>query len=185
MLTRRREQSSFIFDNKLRDKLLFEDAVFTFSRRYFWAYNSLTTINDSMWVMIGTYHDTFTSDFWLGRHPTLWPHPDPDSTEGRNYLAQLSHLRGELDGAAGGLRALIRANEQLKQKIDVFREQVYSGSSVRENRSAVEQGENIKILTAVSMLFNPLTFVTVSLTTSATTSIALSTCSCTRQGTTS
>lgn len=135
--------------------------------------------------MIGAYHDTFTGDFWLGRHPTLWPHPDPDSTEGRSYLAQLSHLRAELDGAAGGLRALIRANEQLKQKIDVFREQVYSGSSVRENRSAVEQGENIKILTAVSMLFNPLTFVTVSLTTSATTSIAPSTCGCTRQGTTS
>lgn len=155
-----------MFDTKLRDRLLFEDAEFTSSRRYFWAYNSLTVINDSMCSIINAYHDTFTRDFWLGKHPTLWPHPDPESIEGRNYLSQLGNIRHELDWSINSLRALIKSNEHLKQEIEIFREQVYSGSSVRENRVAVEQGENIKILTAVSMLFHPLTFVTVSKTTS-------------------
>lgn len=151
-----------MFDLKLRDKLLFEDNDFTFSRRYFWAYNSLDSINDSIKAMIRSYSDTFTPDFWLGKHAALWPHPDPEGVEGRNYLAQLGHVRHELESSVGDLRALARSNEQLKEKVEGFREQLYSGSSVKENRIAVEQGENIKILTSLSMLFLPLSFVTVS-----------------------
>lgn len=150
----------------MRDGLLFEEADFTFTRRYFWAYNSLTTINESIYSIIDAYNETFTLDFWLGKHPTLWPHPEPDSAEGRNYLSQLGNIRHEFDWSINNLRALVKLNDQLKQKIDILREQVYSGSSVRENRAAVEQGENIKILTALSMLFHPLAFVTVSITAS-------------------
>ncbi|KAF3763635.1 hypothetical protein M406DRAFT_323229 [Cryphonectria parasitica EP155] len=150
----------FIFDLKLRDQLLFEDADFTFSRRYFWAYNSLSMVNDSIRSMINAYSDTFTPTFWRGQHPTLWPHPDPESAEGCNYLAQLDHLRHELEAAMRDLKALIKANEQLRREIENLREQLYSGSSVKENRTTIEQGENIKILTGVSMLFMPLTFVT-------------------------
>lgn len=155
-------QNKFVFDLKLRDKLLFEDADFTFSRRYFWAYNTLDTVNDSIRSMIGAYHDTFNHDFWLGKHPALWPHQEPESEEGRNYLDQLGHLRHELEWCMIGLKALMKSNEQLREKIESFREQLYSGSSVKNNRTAIEQGENIKILTGVSMLFLPLTFVTVS-----------------------
>lgn len=60
------------------------------------------------------------------------------------------------------LGALIKANTELKQQIESLREQLYSGSAVKENRMAIEQGENIKILTSVSMLFLPLSFVMVS-----------------------
>lgn len=112
--------------------------------------------------MIGAYYDTFNHDFWLGKHPTLWPHQDPESEEGRNYLTQLGHLRHELEWCVNGLKVLMKSNEQLREKIESFREQLYSGSSVKNNRTAIEQGENIKILTGVSMLFLPLTFVTVS-----------------------
>ncbi|PSR92346.1 cora-like Mg2+ transporter protein-domain-containing protein, partial [Coniella lustricola] len=150
----------FMFDLKLRDQLLFEDADFTFSRRYFWAYNSLAMVNDNIGSMLDAYADTFTSSFWLGQHPTLWPHPDPDSLEGVNYLARLATLRHDLEASLRELRALIKSNEQLRREIDNLREQLYSGSSVKENRTTIEQGENIKILTGVSMLFMPLTFVT-------------------------
>lgn len=151
-----------MFDLKLRDQLLFEDADFTFSRRYFWAYNSLAMVNDSIRSMIDAYTDTFTPVFWLGKHPTLWPHPDPESIEGANYLARLGALRHELEASLRELRTLIKSNEQLRREIDNLREQLYSGSSVKENRTTIEQGENIKILTGVSMLFMPLSFVTVS-----------------------
>lgn len=150
----------FMFDPKLRDKLLFEDADFTFSRRYFWAYNSLGVVNDGMKSMISAYTDTFTPDFWAGRHQTLWPHPDPESTEGRHYLDQMGVLRQELEHAVEDLKAVVKANQKVRQEIVSLREQLFSGSSVKESRRAIEQGDNIKILTGVSMLFLPLTFVT-------------------------
>ncbi|KAI3402059.1 hypothetical protein diail_4033 [Diaporthe ilicicola] len=150
----------FMFDVKLRDKLLFEDADFTFSRRYFWAYNSLGVINDGIKSMISAYTDTFTPEFWAGRDRTLWPHPDPDSAEGRNYLAQLGTLRHELEHVIEDLKQVFKANELVRQEIVSLREQLFSGSSVKESRRAIEQGDNIKILTGVSMLFLPLTFVT-------------------------
>lgn len=152
-----------MFDLKIRDKLLFEDADFTFSRRYFWAYNSLARVNDSIRSMINAYSDTFTPEFWSGQHPTLWPHSDPESAEGCNYLAQLGRLRQELECSMKNLKAVIRSNELLRREVDNLREQLYSGSSVKENRTTIEQGENIKILTGISMLFMPLSFVTVSL----------------------
>lgn len=151
-----------MFDVKLRDKLLFEDADFTFSRRYFWAYNSLGVINDGIKSMISVYTDTFTPEFWAGRDRTLWPHPDPESVEGRNYLAQLGTLRQELEQVIEDLKQVFKANELVRQEIVSLREQLFSGSSVKESRRAIEQGDNIKILTGVSMLFLPLTFVTVS-----------------------
>ncbi|ROW02459.1 hypothetical protein VMCG_06145 [Cytospora schulzeri] len=154
------KEYQFMFDPKLRDKLLFEDADFTFSRRYFWAYNSLGVVNDGMKSMISAYTDTFTPDFWAGTHQTLWPHPVPDSPEGRHYLDQMGVLRQELEHAVEDLKAVLQANEQVRQEIVSLREQLFSGSSVKESRRAIEQGDNIKILTGVSMLFLPLTFVT-------------------------
>lgn len=156
-------QTDFIFDLQLRDKLLFEDADYTFSRRYFWAFNCLAMINDSIKSMITAYTGTFSDKFWLGKDPNLWPHPDPESLEGRNYLRQLVRLRDGIESSIDNLRELIKSNDHLRQQIESFRDQLYSGSSVKENRLAIEQGENIKILTGVSMLFLPLSFVTVSL----------------------
>lgn len=160
-------QNKFIFDLKLRDKLLFEDADFTSSRRYFWAYNTLVLINDSMGSMINAYKATFTAEFWGGKHPILWPQPAPTAPESarqewQRAQEQMVQVRSELEWSIDDLRGLVKSNLQLQHKIESFREQLYSGSSVKENRTAIEQGENIKVLTGVSMLFLPLTFVTVS-----------------------
>lgn len=155
-------QSDFIFDIDLRDKLLFEDVDYTYSRRYFWSFNCLAMINESIKSMISAYDGTFSDSFWQGKDPSLWPHPDPESVEGQSYLAQLRLLRYELEWSMDDLGSLIKSNIELKQQIESLREQLYSGSAVKENRMAIEQGENIKILTGVSMLFLPLSFVMVS-----------------------
>ncbi|KAL8376027.1 hypothetical protein RB595_007235 [Gaeumannomyces hyphopodioides] len=161
--------SQFMFEVKLRDKLLFEDKYFTYSRRYFWAYNSLALINDGIKSMIAVYGDTFDADFWEGRHRTLWPLPPVGEEEGeegvsaearRNYLDKMAALREELKRTMHELWAVHHRNEALRKEIKSLREQLFSGSSVKESRRAIEQGDNIKILTSVSMIFLPLTFVT-------------------------
>ncbi|KAL2023739.1 hypothetical protein VTK56DRAFT_1453 [Thermocarpiscus australiensis] len=151
--------NQFMFDVRLRDKLLFEDSHFTYSRRYFWAYNTLGVINEGIKSMRAAYISTFTKDFWAGRHPTLWPHPHPDSAEGRDYAARMDVLRQELESAVGELQQTHDKNEATRTEIRSLREQLFSGSSVKESRRAIEQGDNIKILTSVSMIFLPLTFV--------------------------
>ncbi|KAK0625298.1 hypothetical protein B0T17DRAFT_492557 [Bombardia bombarda] len=151
----------FMFDSKLRDNLLFEDKYFTYSRRYFWAYNTLGVINEGIKSMRTAYLDTFTKDFWAGRHKTLWPHPDPDSPDGRAYRARMAVVRKELESVAvAELQDMLDKNEATRTEIRSLREQLFSGSSVKESRRAIEQGDNIKILTGISMVFLPLTFVT-------------------------
>ncbi|KAK3346739.1 hypothetical protein B0T25DRAFT_592806 [Lasiosphaeria hispida] len=152
----------FMFDARLRDKLLFEDKDFTYSRRYFWAYNTLGVINDGIKSMRAAYIDTFTKDFWAGKHATLWPHPEPDTLEGGAYAGRMEVLRQELEAAMRDLQEVYDKNERTRTEIRSLREQLFSGSSVKESRRAIEQGDNIKILTSVSMIFLPLTFVTVS-----------------------
>lgn len=145
-----------MFDPKLRDKLLFEDAAFTYSRRYFWAYNTLGVVNDGISAMRSAYESTFTAAFWAGAHPTLWPHPTPSAAE---YLAA---PRADLEAALADLAAVQARNERTRAEIASLRDQLFAGSSVKESRRAIEQGQNIKILTNVAMVFLPLTFVTVS-----------------------
>lgn len=147
-----------MFDAKLRDKLLFEDQHFTYSRRYFWAYNTLGVINDGIKAMESAYWSTFTPAFWAGRHQTLWPLTDPSAA----YLGKLDIVRQELERTVGELGEIHGKNERTRKEIANLREQLFSGSSVKESRRAIEQGDNIKILTGVSMLFLPLSFVTVS-----------------------
>jgi len=149
-----------MFDGRLRDKLLFEDKDFTYSRRYFWAFNTLGVINDGIKSMRSAYLDTFTKDFWTGRHPTLWPLSDPDSPESREYLLRLHPLHLDLETAITDLQDIYDRNARTRDEIRSLREQLFSGSSVKESRRAIEQGDNIKILTSVSMIFLPLTFVT-------------------------
>ena len=148
-------QNHFMFDPKLRDKLLFEDATFTYSRRYFWAYNTLGVVNDGISAMRAAYESTFTPDFWAGQHSTLWPHPSPSAAE---YLAA---PRADLEAALRDLAAVQTRNERTRVEIASLRDQLFAGSSVKESRRAIEQGQNIKILTNVAMVFLPLTFVTV------------------------
>lgn len=152
-----------MFDHRLRDKLLFEDKHFTYIRRYFWAYNTLAVINTGIKAMIAAYVDTFNDDFWAGSHPLLWPHPSPpQSPDAIEYAAKMAILRRELDKVVSDLGEVLKRNERTRKEIENLRDQLFSGSSIKESRRAIDQGDNIRILTMISMLFLPLTFVTVS-----------------------
>ncbi|KAH7322864.1 hypothetical protein B0I35DRAFT_407286 [Stachybotrys elegans] len=153
-------QAEFMFDRWVRDKLLFEDKHFTYIRRYFWAYNTLAVINTGIKAMISAYVDTFTDAFWDGSHPLLWPHPAPESREGVAYRSKMALLRRELDKVISELGEVLKRNERTRKEIENLRDQLFSGSSIKESRRAIDQGNNIRVLTMISMIFLPLTFVT-------------------------
>ncbi|KHE80986.1 hypothetical protein GE21DRAFT_1275760 [Neurospora crassa] len=152
--------SQFMFNSELRDGLLFEDENFSYSRRYFWAYNTLGVINVGIDSMVSAYKETFTQEFWEGKNEKLWAHPYPNTSDGQDYAKCMGVLRQELDREVKNLEMVRKRNEKTRDEISSLREQLFSGSSVKESRRAIEQGDNIKILTMVSMLFLPLTFVT-------------------------
>ncbi|TVY80629.1 hypothetical protein LSUE1_G003971, partial [Lachnellula suecica] len=157
----------FMFNGDLRDKLLFEDEEFTYSRRYFWAYQTLGIMNNGIKAIIDAYEDTFTDDVWDGKHKTLWPMLEPDSDRNVYWKKRMAHLRKDFEREVKQLGKLYEENDDRRKEIRTLRDQLFSGTSVLESRKSVElsavtilQGHNIKLLTLVSIFFLPLTFVT-------------------------
>lgn len=157
----------FMFNAQIRDALLFEDGEFTYSRRYFWAFQTLGIMNDSIKAMVDAYRDTFTEEVWQGRHKTLWPLLDEHSPRNVYYKRQMAKVRQLFDVEIRNLERMVEENNRQRGIIQSLRDQLFSGTSVLESRKSVEgtlitvqQGHNIKILTLVSMVFLPLTFVT-------------------------
>ncbi|CZT21516.1 uncharacterized protein RCC_07379 [Ramularia collo-cygni] len=158
---------AFMFQSDLRDKLLFEDDKYTYSRRYFWAFQTLGIMIDSMAAMVDAYEDTFTDEVWDGRHRTLWPLLDPESTRNKYYKKKLSGVRQNFGYQVARIKKLIQSYETRRLEISRLRDQLFSGTSVMEARKSVQQaeitvqqGHNIKLLTLVNLFFLPLTFVT-------------------------
>lgn len=157
----------FMFNAEVRERLLFEDTDFTFTRRYFWATQTLGIINDSIKAMIDAYEDNFTDEVWSGTHKTLWPLEE--ETSGRNifFRRKMYVLRRKFESEIIKLKNLVNEIEARRVEIKGLREELYVGTSIQESRKSVEnsditvqQGHNIKLLTLVSIFFLPLTFVT-------------------------
>lgn len=147
-----------MFSRALRDKLLFEDDEFTYSRRYFWAYQTLGTMKNALKAIIDGYEDTFTEEFWEGKHKSLWPMIDETSARNVYWKKRLHSLEKDFDKEIRGLEKLYDEIDGLRKEIRTLRDQLFSGTSVLESRKSVElsavtilQGHNIKLLTLVSI----------------------------------
>ncbi|KAA8566726.1 hypothetical protein MFRU_044g00470 [Monilinia fructicola] len=159
--------ADFMFDGEIRDKLLFEDEEFTYSRRYFWAYQTLGLMKSGLKAIMDSYEDTFTEDVWEGKHKTIWPMLDPDSHRNKYWQKRMQKLKLDFDKQMANLFKLYEETDEKMKEIRTLRDQLFSGTSVLESRKSVEmaavtilQGHNIKLLTMVSIFFLPLTFVT-------------------------
>lgn len=120
----------FMFNSEVRDKLLFEDKDFTYSRRYFWAYQTLGLMNDSIKAMIDAYEDTFTEAVWEGTHKTLWPLLEQDSPRNVHYKKKMAALRAKFDQEIKNLRTLISENDDRRDEILGLKEELYKGTSI-------------------------------------------------------
>jgi hypothetical protein len=148
--------SDFMFDGGLRDKLLFEDEEFTYSRRYFWAFQTLGLMRDGIKAILDAYEKTFTDDVWEGKHKTLWPMMDEKSKRNEHYKKRMAHLKKDFEKIIKDLHRLDDDNDERRKEIRTLRDQLFNGTSVLESRKSVElsavtmlQGHNIKLLTLV------------------------------------
>lgn len=151
----------FIFKEELRNRRLFEDKDFTYTRRYFWAHQTLGTMNDCIQAMIDAYEDNFPAELWEGRHKTLWPLAENDQTGRNDYLRKrLRNLKMAFTQEINAFKILIKENNDRRAEIRFLRDQLFSGTSVMESRKSVElseitiqQGHNIKLLTLINLFF--------------------------------
>ena len=139
----------FLFDGALRDQRLFEDRDFTWTRRYFFAHQTLGNVNDSIKSMIDAFVDTFTDDVWEGKSNTLWPLFD-DSPRNEHWKRRLRHLKLRFEREMEQLRLLMRENNERRAEIRTLQDHLFSGTSIQESRKSVEltditvqQGRNI------------------------------------------
>jgi exonuclease VII small subunit len=156
-----------IFDSSLRDELLFENNKFTYSRRYFWASQTLGLLSNEIKDITVAYNDTFTDEFWTGEHKTLFPGTKDQSPRYNNWRKKLTHTRRLFEKEIAQLEEVFRIFQDLQKQIKNCREWLFSGTSVLESREAVsmakitvEQGYNIRLLTLVTLFYLPLSFVT-------------------------
>lgn len=157
----------FMFNADVRERLLFEDAGFTYVRRYFWATQTLGIIKNSIKTMIEAYENSFTDDVWTGTHKSLWPLLEEQRLRNVYFRKKMNTLRKSFDQQILKLKDLIREIDDRRTEISNLREELFVGTSIQESRKSVEnseitvqQGHNIKLLTMVSIFFLPLTFVT-------------------------
>ncbi|ETN43740.1 uncharacterized protein HMPREF1541_02899 [Cyphellophora europaea CBS 101466] len=156
-----------VFDSSLRDELIFESGDFVFTRRYFWANQTLGALAEEIELMIGAYKETFTDEVWSGEHKTLLPGKAETSARFANWRKKMKHTRRSFELEMEELRDVLRFINREQKEIKSLREWLFSGTSVQESRQAVkqalitvEQGYNIKLLTLVTIFFLPLMFVT-------------------------
>lgn len=150
--------ANFMFDGKERDKLLFEDEEFTYSRRYFWAFQTLGVMINDIKAMMDAYNDNFTDEVWEGKHKTLWPMVEEHSGRTVYWRKRMAGLRKEFERTISQLKELREEMNDCQKEIRTLRDQLFSGTSVQESRKSVElsevtilQGHNIKLLTLVSI----------------------------------
>jgi hypothetical protein len=154
----------FIFSERTRDRFLFEDGTYTLSKRYFWASQTLSIMNQDIEEMIESFQDVFSDSVWLGQDKIIWPGAQDVEASSRNasWRKRMALLRRGIDEEIQRLRTIEHMNEKEIKKIVALREELFSGTSVQESRKSVElagttveQGHNIKILTLVTIFYTP------------------------------
>ncbi|KAI4161609.1 MAG: hypothetical protein LQ342_004750 [Letrouitia transgressa] len=158
---------NFMFNRDVRDRLLFEDDDFTFSRRYFWAHQSLGIMNEDIQEMVLSYKNCFTDPVWDGSSKLIWPGDESASSRYANWRKRMKVIRVDIEEEIRGLERIAEMNNEKMKEIKNLRDNLFSGTSVLESRRSVQQamitvqqGHNIRLLTLVTIFFLPLMFVT-------------------------
>lgn len=149
----------FLFDRELRESVLFEDESYTNSRTYFWALQSLRIINDCIDSILTSWEISNTSRILRAEQDAVrLPHKPADDDTGKRK-AIISSLMA-IESQIQQLKNLIKENGAKQEEIIALRDGLFNASAVLEARTTVTQGNNIRILTYISMLFLPASFST-------------------------
>lgn len=123
-------------------------------------------MNEDIKEMIFAYRNTFTASVWNGTNKIIWP-GDGNSARHIHWRKRMELIRKDIGREICGLEEINKLNDEKMKEIKGLRDNLFSGTSVLESRRSVQQqaitviqGNNIKILTSVTIFFLPLTFVT-------------------------
>lgn len=156
---RARPPIEILFD---RDTLLysrFDDKEQSRANHYFWCYNALDVMNESIRSMIEAYRTVFTAKVWNGEDETLWPVSGSDPQYSL-HKSQLEPIQKAFETQIAHLEEVLEQSGQRQREILRLREELFNGTSIREAQYTYQQGQNIRLLTLVSVFFLPLSFVT-------------------------
>ncbi|KAF4153907.1 hypothetical protein CNMCM6069_000175 [Aspergillus lentulus] len=152
-----------IFDPDEHGRLLFDDNTFSRSRLYFWAIDCLGMFIPSISATMREWQN-----FWEARKHIF--------NAGENFtrevrretgdaaipwcvpLGYLANLVPQVEDQIARLEALKSRLENMRSQIDTLRNGLFNASAVIESRAATELGENVKLLTYISIVYLPLSF---------------------------
>ncbi|KAK2784010.1 hypothetical protein FQN52_009389 [Onygenales sp. PD_12] len=155
-----------IFDPQMHDSLLFDDDTFSRSRLYFWAIDSLELFKDQIAHAIKEW-----GFFWEARCKVFKAHEeilisrrksagfdDPFYWAKKRSGYRVEDVAKEIEIQVNRLRDLEARFDRFYRRAQSLRDGLFNASSVVESRAATQLGENVRLLTYVSIVYLPLGF---------------------------
>lgn len=134
-----------LLNPEYHDSLLTDDKTLSRSKRYFWAIEFLKEAGNSI---VDNIQQTQRFLAFLESNP-----PDDRIAES-DFNSRVRRHRQTLQK----LKSLETRFRQKKEEVVALRDGLFSASAVTESRASTQLGENIKLLTFVSIFFLPLSF---------------------------
>ncbi|THV46490.1 hypothetical protein BGAL_0382g00090 [Botrytis galanthina] len=145
-------ESDTLLEPELHDLLLVDDSKYSKSKRYFWALNILKEIESDVAAVISQLEGfiDFSENSFLKK---FYPLPEGKISTQREKIVKtvLGVLKEDLT------RLQRRFNDQRELTKDL-RDGLFNASAVMESRASTRLGENVRLLTFVSIFFLPLSF---------------------------
>ncbi|KAF7923743.1 uncharacterized protein EAE98_007561 [Botrytis deweyae] len=145
-------ESDTLLEPDLHDLLLVDDSKYSKSKKYFWALNILKEIESDVAAVISQLEGfmDFSDNSLLKRYFRL---PEGKMSEAREMIVKkkLGVLKEDL------VRLQSRFSDQRELTKDL-RDGLFNASAVMESRASTRLGENVRLLTFVSIFFLPLSF---------------------------
>ncbi|RDL41684.1 uncharacterized protein BP5553_01663 [Venustampulla echinocandica] len=130
------------------DSLLVDDETFSGSRKYFWALTCLSNFKACLEDSIATWD--MCRETWMTKLP--------DEVMPRTALSK--QTAADVDELSQKLKLLHARFQEHYKNVTALRDGLFNASAVMESRASTKLGENVKLLTYVSIFFLPLAFST-------------------------
>ncbi|KKY21564.1 hypothetical protein UCRPC4_g03515 [Phaeomoniella chlamydospora] len=138
--------SDIIFSKEDPD-LLSDDPQFSKSKTYFWALQAYKMFDERLEETINTW-----AEF---RRDSL-----PKLNDGQMSDDTWEYTVASIDAAIEKLKLKLRHVREKSQEVRNLREGLFGASALFDSRTTVRQGDNIRLLTYITLLFLPLSFCT-------------------------
>lgn len=127
--------------------LLSDDPQFSRSKTYFWALQAYKMFDEKLTITIATWTD-------FRENKLRWVNDGKFTDE--DWTQNVGQIQKSIDELHNKRHFIRSKSEEVRH----LREGLFGASSLFDSRTAVRQGDNIRLLTWITILFLPLTFCT-------------------------